>query len=151
MATLWAKRVTYESVQVGDELPILVKHVSQESIDLYTRQASTGSVPGRHDLHAHEGLAGKGVSNGIVDTEVATVAYVAELLEKAFPVRSLMGYGSHLEMQATGPVGPGDTITFTGEVTDKREEEGHRLVECEVIGTNQLNRTVARAKSTVPL
>ena len=143
MPTLWAKRVTYESVQVGDDLPILVKHMSQETLDLYTRHASKGSRP--------EGTPGEGISDGMVDPEVVTVAYVAELLEKAFPVKSLMGYGSRLEMQATGPVGAGDTITFTGEVTDRREGDGHRLVECEVTGTNQLNRTVARAKATVPL
>ncbi|MCE2464123.1 MAG: MaoC family dehydratase, partial [Dehalococcoidia bacterium] len=53
--------------------------------------------------------------------------------------------------QVTGPVSAGDTITFTGEVTDKRGGEGHRLVECEVTGANQLNRTVARATATVPL
>ncbi len=152
MPTLWAKRVTYESVQVGDDLPILVKHVSQESLDLYARQASKGSQPDCHGPHAAaEGATAESISDGMVDAEVVTMAYVAELLEKAFPVRSLMDYGSRLEMQATGPVSAGDTITFTGEVTDRREEEGHRLVECEVTCTNQLNRTVARAKATIPL
>ena len=151
MPTLWAKRVTYESVQVGDDLPILVKHVSQESLDLYARQASKGSLPDCHDLHADEGTPGEGIADGTVDAEVVTVAYVAELLEKAFPVRSLMGYGSRLEMHAIGPVSASDTITFTGEVTDMREGESHRLVECEVTGTNQLDRTVIRAKATVPL
>ncbi len=151
MSTLWAKRVTYESVQVGDDLPILVKHESQESIDLYARNASTGPKPGWHDLHTDEEFAEKGIFGGRVNTGVATVAYVAELLEKAFPVRSLMSYGSRLEMRATEPIRSGDTITFTGEVTGKREEDGRRLVECEVIGTNQLNRTVARAKAIVPL
>ena len=150
MATLWAKRVTYESVQVGDELPILVKHESQGSIDLYARYAPTGPKPDWHDLHTDEEFAENGIFGGRVNTGVATVAYVAELLEKAFPVRSLMGYGSSLEMRATEPIRPGDTITFTGEVTDKREGDGHRLVECEVIGTNQLNQTVARAKAMIP-
>ena len=151
MPTLWAKRVSYESVQVGDDLPILVKHVSQESLDLYARHACKASRPDCHDLHADEETPGEGISDGTIDAEIVTVAYVAELLEKAFPVRSLMGYGSRLEIQATGSVGAGDTITFTGEVTDRREEEGHRLVECEVTCTNQLNRTVARAKATIPL
>ena len=151
MPTLWAKRVTYESVQVGDDLPILVKHVSQENLDFYARHASKGSRPDCHDLHAGEGTPAGGIPDGMVDAEVVTVAYVAELLEKAFPVRSLTGYGSRLEMQATGPVSAGDTITFTGEVTAKHEEEGHRLVECDVIGANQLDRTVARARATIPL
>ncbi|MCE2463161.1 MAG: hypothetical protein J4F46_04495 [Dehalococcoidia bacterium] len=86
MPTLWAKRVTYESVQVGDDLPILVKHMSQENLDLYARQASKWSRPDCHDLRADEGTPGEGISDGKVDAEVVTVAYVAELLEKAFPV-----------------------------------------------------------------
>jgi acyl dehydratase len=136
---------------VGDDLPILVKHESQESIDLYARNASTGPKPGWHDLHTDEEFAEKSIFGGRVNTGVATMAYVAELLEKAFPVRSLMSYGSRLEMRATEPIRSGDTITFTGEVTGKREEDGRRLVECEVIGTNQLNLMVARAKAIVPL
>ena len=40
----------------------------------------------------------------------ATVAYVAELLEKAFPLKAMMGFGSGLEVRATEPVRPGDTI-----------------------------------------
>ena len=77
------------------------------------------------------------------------MAYVAELLEKAFPIKVLMGHGSRLEMQATKPIRPGDTITFTGRVTAKLEEEDLGLVDCEVTGTNQFNQVVARAKATV--
>ena len=52
MATLWAPRVSYDSVQVGDELPILVKHESQETIDLYARFAQT-SPAGSGSHHPH--------------------------------------------------------------------------------------------------
>ena len=82
---------------------------------------------------------------------MATVAYVAELLEKGFPLEKLMGKGSRLEMRGTEPVRVGDTVTFTGQVTDKREEDGLRLVDCEVTGTNQLGATVARARATIAM
>ena len=52
--------------------------------------------------------------------------YVAELLEKAFPLRVLMGCGSSLEMRAAEPIRPGDTITLTG----KWEDGGGRVVDC---------------------
>ena len=150
MATLWAKTVTYDSVQVGDGLPILVKYESQDTIDLYDRCAPQGPRQGWHNLHTDEEYAGKSVFGGTVNMGEATVAYVAELLEKAFPVRSLMSLGSRLEMRATEPIRPGDTITFTGQVTGKRKEKALGLVDCEIICTNQSNKVVARAQASIP-
>ena len=151
MARLWAKTLDYDKVEVGDELPILVKHESQASIDQYARLASTAPRNDWHNLHTDEEYAKQGIFGGTVNMGVATVAYVAELLEKGFPLQKLMSPGSRLEMRATEPVRIGDTLTFTGQVTGKREEQGQRLVECEVTGTNQNGAVVARARATVPL
>ena len=134
---------------MGDQLPILVRHESKESIALYTRFAQMAVPPGWHDLHNDEEYAKDAIFGGTGNMGTATVAYVAELLEKAFPVRNLMNYGSRLEMRATEPIRPGDVITFTGHVTGKREEDALRLVDCEVIGTNQLNQIVARAHASI--
>lgn len=149
MTTLWAKTVSFDSVREGDELAILVKYVSQATIDLYARLASPGERSGWHNLHTDQEYARQGIFGGTVLMGVATVAYVAELMEKAFPIDKLMGCGSRLEMRATEPIRAGDTVTFTGRVTGKREEEGQRLVECEVAGTNQLGETVALARATI--
>lgn len=151
MATLWARTVSYDSVEVGDELPILVKHESQETIDLYARHAPSGPKPDRHNLHTDQEYAAKSIFGGTVNMGSATVAYVAELLEKAFPIKSLMSYGSRLEMRATEPIRPGDTITFTGQVMGKSEEGTRRIVDCEVIATNQLDQMVATARATISL
>ena len=151
MATVRAKTATFESIQVGDDLPILVKHESQESIDQYSRYALTGPRPGWSNLHTDKSFADQGIFGGTVNMGVATVAYVAELLEKAFQVRDLMSSGSKLEIRATEPVRVGDTITLTGQVTSKQEEAGQLLVDCEVVGTNQHEQVVARAKARIPL
>ena len=149
MATLWAKRVTYDSVQIGDDLPILVKHESQKSINNYARLASTPPSRGRRDLQGGE-VYGKGNKDARgTNSAEATAAYVAELLEKAFPLKVLMGHGSRLEMRATEPIRTGDTITFTGEVTGKREEDGQGIVDCEIAATNQSDQIVAHAKATI--
>ena len=149
MATLWARTITYDSVQEGDELPILVKHESQETIDLYARYAPAGPRKDWHNLHTDEEYAKKGIFGGTVNMGVATVAYVAELLEKAFPLKYVLGAGSKLEMRATQPVRAGDTITFTGTVTGKVEKDGQKYVECEVTGTSQSDTLVARARATI--
>ena len=106
-------------------------------------------VRGGHSLHTDEEFAEGGIFGGPVNMGVATVAYVAELLEKGFPLKVLMGYVSKLEMRATLPVRAGDTMSFTGQVTGKREEQGLRFVDCEVTGTNQSDQVVARAKATI--
>ena len=54
-------------------------------------------------------------------------------------------------MRAMEPIQANDVITYTGEVIDKREEEGKRLVDVEVRGVNQMGQTVAVAKASVPL
>ena len=149
MARLWAKNVSYDSVQVGDDLPILMKHESQETIDLYAQHALQDLRPGWHNLHTDEAFSAKGIFGGTVNMGTATVAYVAELLEKAFPLKNIMRLGSVLEMRATAPIRAGDTVTFTGQVTGKREEDGRRMVDCEVIATNQRDETVARAKASI--
>ena len=151
MARLWAKTLSYESIEVGDELPILVKHESQETIDQYSRLASSARKANWHNLHTDEEYAKAGIFGGTVNMGVATVAYVAELLEKGFPLARLTARGSTLEMRATEPVRVGDTITFTGQVAGKREEDGLRLVECEVVGTNQNDGVVAKARAVISM
>lgn len=149
MTRLWAKTLSYKRVQVGDELPILVKHESKETIEHYARYSSTRPSPGWSDLHADEEFARQGIFGETVGVGTATMAYVAELLEKGFPIANLTAKGSSLEMRATEPVRAGDTITFTGQVTGKLEEDDQRLLECDVVGTNQLGQTVARAVATI--
>ena len=149
MPTLHARTSEYDSIQVGDDLPILVKHEDQRSIDDYANYAPTGPREGWKNLHTDPEYAQQGIFGGTVNMGVATVAYVAELLEKAFPLRNLMARGSRLEMRATEPVRAGDTVTFTGSVTDKEQEDGLGLVRCEVTATNQRDQVVARARATV--
>ncbi len=138
MATLWAKTATFESIQVGDTLPILVKSITDESIGRYLELGSTdkGTDP--------EPVSGDGLNPG-----PATVAYIMELLEKAFRLKNLMARGSRLETQFTEPIRAGDTITVTGGVTGKRLNGDQRLVEYEAVATNQRDEAVATAEGEV--
>ena len=79
MARLWARTTSFESVEVGDELPILVKWETSETIDRFTAlvgvgekavaadgdqpaedHGMAGSVPGPGFLR--HGVAGEGIS-----------------------------------------------------------------------------------------
>ena len=145
MARLWAKTVTFESVAVGDQLPILAKWETEETI------ARFNALISREDTEPEDGEASQGASSGQAAGAPALAAYVLELLEKAFPIPGILAMGSKLDIQTLQPVRPDDTITLTGEVVDKRLEEDRRLVECVVLVENQHGQTVARAVTVVCL
>ena len=120
MARLWAKTVTFESVAVGDQLPILAKWETEETI------ARFNALISREDTEPEDGEASQGAYSGQAAGAPALAAYVLELLEKAFPMPSILAQGSKLDIQTLQPVRPDDVITLTGEVVDKRQEEDRR-------------------------
>ena len=56
-----------------------------------------------------------------------------------------------MELEPLAPVRPEDTISLSGQVISKQEEEGRRLVECEIIIENQNGQTAGRAVAKVSL
>jgi acyl dehydratase len=78
------------------------------------------------------------------------MSYIAQMLEQDFPRQSFFGAGSML-FKAIEPFRPGDTVTFTGSVTGKRQEEGNNFVDCKIIGTNQKGNLIGVAESTLSL
>ena len=151
MARLWVRTVTFDSISVGDQLPILVKWDTQESIDQFAELALSHESSEQSSLDPDKESAARGASGGTVVSGPAIVAYVAELLEKAFPIANILARGSRLEVRAIVPVRPDDTISFTGEVVDKRKDGSLRLVECAIIGENQEGQAVARPVAVVSL
>ena len=145
MARLWAKTVTFDSVAVGDQLPILAKWETEETI------ARFNALISREDTEPRDGEVPQDSSSGQAAGAPALAAYVLELLEKAFPIPSILAQGSKLDIQTMQPVRPDDVITLTGEVVDKRQEEDRRMVECVVLVDNQHGQTVARAVCVVCL
>ena len=145
MARLWAKTVTFESVAVGDQLPILAKWETGETI------ARFNALISREDTGPEAAEAAQDTSAGQAAGAPALAAYVLELLEKAFPIPSSLAQGGKLDIQTFQPVRPDDTITLTGEVVDKHVEEDRRMVECVVLVENQHGQTVARAVTVVCL
>jgi hypothetical protein len=152
MARLWARTVSFESVSVGDQLPILVKWETRETIERFIALASAqfSSPEEPPELPVTEEAAPE-VAAEVTAPPTALMTYVAELLEKAFPLTSILAQGSRLELELAVPVRPEDTISLSGQVIGKLEEEGRRLVECEIIIDNQNGETVGRAAVKVPL
>jgi acyl dehydratase len=64
-----------------------------------------------------------------------------------FGARSVRRYGTQFREQAW----PGDVITYTGTVLAKREEDGQRLVDVELLATRQTGGVHLKGWATVAL
>ena len=147
MARLWARTSEFEAINVGDQLPILVKWDTRESIERFNARLLPDAPVEQESPEAPPDVADP---PGVLEVPAARLsAYVVELLEKAFPSESVTRPGSDLKMEQVTPAHENDVISFSGSVVDKREEGSLRLVECRVRVENQGEQIVAWFTATV--
>ena len=137
MARLWAMTVDFESVAVGDTLPVLIKWETEETIQRYAA------------LHGEQDEDDIEVAANLPQQTVRS--YIMELLSKGFPRERLDADGSRLEVEHLEAVVANDTISLSGSVVGKRAEGGQRVVECAVAAENDRGEPVARARAFVCL
>ena len=138
MARLWAMSVDFDTVTVGDTLPVLIKWETEESISRYAALHGQGSDEG-------ESPAPEALPKRTVD------GYITELLSKGFPLERLEAEGSSVAVEHLQAIRANDTISLSGRVAGKRTVEGLRLVECAVAVENDRGEPVARARAVVCL
>lgn len=146
MPTLWAKTVSFESINPGDQLPIVIKWETVESIQRFNARAAS-------DIQEDSQQDSQEDSDVDSETEPALhssvlVAYVKELLAKAFPPESITAPASRLDLELIALVRAEDTISLSGKVVSKRE---NGLVECEIVIENHRQETIGRAAAVVTL
>ncbi|MDA0264195.1 MAG: hypothetical protein O3A93_10215 [Chloroflexi bacterium] len=131
MPTLWAQTADYDNISTGDDLPILVKFEFRP--------------PARPGADA--------IEEEPVGLEKLT-AYVRELLLKAFPPEIVDGENTRIEAAIHTPFLPGDTVSLSGRVLAKSEQDGGRTVVCQVVveaqnGESLEGQVLAEAKALV--
>ena len=139
MARLWAMTATYESVQAGDELPIVVKWETAESIARFLSQTDPAAATA-----AEAGDAAQ-VPAAMLD------GYARELLEKGLPVPPEPADALRLDWQTQSPIAAGDTISLSGRVTGKGEREGRRWIDCQITVSGADGQTLGTATAAVAL
>jgi acyl dehydratase len=144
-----SRLLTFASVQVGDTLAELAITESQEIINRKSDFRLAGK-PSKSNIHNDEEFARQNIFGGTVNAGPATMSYVDQMLERSFPLSAFYNGGSLL-MRAITPFRSGDTVTFGGEVTGKREENGLGLVECRVRGVNRRGDLVCLADAVMAL
>ena len=137
MARLWAMTVDFDTVAVGDTLPVLIKWETAETINRY---AALHGEQDEEDIEAATALPQQTVRS-----------YILELLSKGFPRERLDADGSSLEVEHLNEVVANDTISMSGAVVAKRTEGGQRVVECAVAVDNDSGEPVARARAVISL
>jgi len=138
---------TFDTVSVGDRLASIALSESQE-IMLRKNELRLAGKPKPSNIHTDEAFARRNIFGGVVNSGPATMSYVDQMLQRSFPLRAFYD-GGRLLMRAITPFRGGDTVTFAGEVTGKRVEDGKKLVECRVRGTNQLGELVCLCDATM--
>lgn len=139
--------LTFDSAQVGDTLAELAITESQEIINRKSEFRLAGK-PSESNIHNDEEFARQNIFGGTVNAGPATMSYVDQMLQLSFPLKAFYNGGSLL-MRAITPFRSGDTVTFGGEITGKREEDNRGLVECRVKGINQRGDLVCLADAVM--
>ena len=139
--------LTFDTISVGDRLASVALSESQE-IMLRKNELRLAGKPKPSNIHTDEAFARRNIFGGVVNSGPATMLYVDQMLQRSFPLRAFYD-GGRLLMRAITPFRGGDTVTFAGEVTGKRVEDGKKLVECRVRGTNQLGELVCLCDATM--
>ncbi len=121
-----------------------------ESQDIINRRSAfrLAGRPNESNIHTDEEFARQNIFGGTVNSGPATMSYVDRMLQLSFPPEAFY-HGGRLLMRAITPFRSGDTVTFAGEVTGKRREEGRGIVECRVRGVNQRGELVCLADAAL--
>ena len=136
-----ADRGVFESIEVGTEIPPLVKNITKRRLFMYS--ATTWDFhPGHYDRAFAQSQGFKDVYlDGPMDA-----AFMTQLITDWI---GLHGTLRKLSLTYRTMVFPGDTLTCTAKVTDKYVKDDTNFIDSEITLQNQDGKTVALGKATV--
>jgi len=132
------------AVQKGENLPQLVKNITQEKINLYA-QASGDFNP----IHVDEDFARKSPLGGTIAHGMLILSYLSQMMTIAFGQSWLSG--SKLNVRFKEPARPGDVITVSGNIRNIEQEESEIRVNCDVLCQNQRGEAIITGESSLRL
>ena len=125
------------SYQVGDDMPLLTKSMTQEAINLFEGSAGqSGPSQFTDEETARETLG----TEGTVASGRMSLTFAIEMLRRFFGSDVFNRTGS-VDLRFLRPVRPGDTITFTGKITAVTREANGSRVSVDIMVQNQNGNT----------
>ena len=125
-------------------LPSVSKRVTEEQIRAYAQ--ASGDF---NSLHLDKEFAATTQFEGIIAHGMLTLAFVNEMLTRAFG-KSWLESGK-LRVRFKAAAHPGDEVTTSGAVTKEQIQDGQRLVECVIYLKNQRGQELISGMATVKL
>jgi len=119
----------FDELSVGDEgTPLVVENLTRTNFVRYA-----GASGDFNPMHHDDTIATSVGNPSVFGHGMLTAGLMARVVKDWFGPEAMRRYQVRFSKQ----VWPGDTLTFTAVVTDKREENGERLVDLECKATNQ--------------
>jgi len=122
-------------IQQGKALGPVVKHITQEKIDLYA-EASGDFNP----IHVDEAFAANTPLGGTIAHGMLSLAYVSEMMTSAFGQSWLSGGKLRAKFKASAR--PGDTLTVNGKVDCIEQKDDVSYANCTFECRNQKEETI---------
>ena len=127
------------SYSEGDAVASLVKEMTQEAINLFEGSAGNSEPSQFTDEEAARETLG---TSGTVASGRMSISFALEMMRRHFG-SDVFNHTGTVDLRFLRPVRPGDTITFTGEVTGSSREANGLKVNVKIEARNQRGDTTA--------
>jgi len=125
-----SQELFYEDVKVGDDMPELVKGPLQKLQHVMYAGASGDFNP----LHTDDDFArAVGMKGGVIAHGMLIMGFAGQAITNWVPRKYLRKFG----VRFSGMTKPGNTITVTGTVVEKRVDGVENIVSCELIARDE--------------
>jgi len=123
-----AKEICFEDINVGSEMPVLVKK-PVEKIQLVKYSGASGDFNPLHTIPE----VGESVGIGQIAHGMLIMGFVGQAITDWIPKKYLKKFS----VRFAGMTRPGDVVTVTGKVREKATEGGLKKIICDVLAKNQ--------------
>jgi 3-hydroxybutyryl-CoA dehydratase len=127
-------------IQEGKTLSPVVKHITQEKINLYA-EASGDFNP----IHVDESFAAETPFGGTIAHGMLNLAYVSEMMTSAFGQNWLSG--GKLRARFKESARPGDTLTISGKINSIEQQDGVSYANCTFECRNQKDEVIVAGET----
>ena len=136
------------SYSEGDAVGPLVKEITQEAINLFEGSAGHAEPSQFTDEEAARETLG---TSGTVASGRMSISFALEMMRRHFG-NEVFNRSGMVDLRFIRPVRPGDTVTFTGEVTGTSREANGLKVNVKIEAQNQRGDTtgVGSGSAVVP-
>ena len=130
--------------EIGEEVGPLVKEMTQEAINLF--EGSSGES-GPSQFTDEETAAQTLGTTGTVASGRMSLTFAIEMLRRYFG-GDVFNHGGMVDLRFLRPVRPGDTITFTGKISEITAEANGSRVTVDIQAANQNGDTTGAGKGS---